>query len=405
LGRAGPPDVSRLLGVSGLALLGLVVGTLRAHGDPPNDWDDPVDLLETWTPSEAVYPPHTLAVEFDHAAHAAQFDCQSCHAAVATSAHVADDLLPSMEDCGRCHPQAADTEDPDACRSCHADYRPVWPEGDGFLAVRDPRFPLVGPEPVVRFQPNLIFSHVGHTAWTCDHCHPSQTDGGAALPSMADCTDCHRRERAQVACQTCHPSGDDGRLVTHFPGNRQRSELALRPRDHDESWAESHGLAAATAADACLTCHAERTCLGCHDGALATDAIHPVGFRTNHAWAARRIDSDCTSCHVASGFCLDCHTDAQMVATPPHRPPLGARIHPEGWVEFDGGEHGRAAARNMVECASCHQESSCAACHQQVSPHGPHFLERCRSLYSANPRVCGRCHSAAELEQLGSRCR
>ncbi|MBN1946222.1 MAG: hypothetical protein JW797_11135 [Bradymonadales bacterium] len=367
-------------------------------------WGESGDLIGTRLPSRAVYPPHDYQVIFDHAFHSQQSPCPLCHRMVAMDEGVPAEPMPSMETCGSCHDQAADTEDPLACSHCHRDYRPMWPDDRGMTGVRDPRFPLVRPRPPVRLAANLHFEHGTHGRIPCVTCHPMEVEGGASLPLEELCLDCHRSSAVSDDCGTCHPSGDDGRLVTRFSGSRTASPQLLRPADHGLSFRQDHGGAVQAEPTACFRCHSEQSCLNCHVPSLGIRTIHPPGFIEDHGLDGRRAGRNCASCHQVTAFCVDCHVDAGYGDDTVHGPVSGYPYHPAGWQDLDG-RHGRAAQRNLAECASCHQESHCAGCHQAVSPHGPAFGARCGTLRSANPSVCTRCHADEYMASLLDRCR
>lgn len=348
----------------------------------------------------AVFPSHRFPIRFDHAQHVSEAGCDGCHGDVATSTDSRQDFRPRMEDCGGCHPQAGDTSDQGECSFCHEGYVPVWPDGEGVFAVRDPRFPLIGPEPVQRFEPNISYSHADHLGVACNACHIDER-GDVGLPAERLCLNCHNQDTAGAGCDTCHPSDDSGRLITAFGGNRSSQDRRLVPRNHGNGWDVEHGAAALV--DDCTTCHTQSECLTCHQatiGLTGSDLAHAPGFRTHHGAEARRGQSDCTSCHDQNAFCIDCHIDAGFVDNDPELRGLRARFHEAGWVESSG--HGRAAQLSLTECASCHQESTCAQCHVDINPHGGDFLFRCRELAEASPTMCLRCHdgSLEDLERL-----
>ncbi len=352
----------------------------------------------------AVFPPHRFPIRFDHAQHQSEAGCEDCHGGVAESTDSRQDFRPRMEDCGVCHAQAGNTSDQDACSFCHEGYVPVWTNGEGILAVRDPRFPLVGPEPAERFEPNLIYSHEDHAELECRHCH-IDSQGEIGLPAEGLCLDCHSDDGVGANCAGCHPSDDSGRLVTAFGGTRVAQDRLLVPGSHRSGWDTEHGSAALV--EDCSTCHSQSECTDCHQatiglagGRAGADLAHPPGFRTHHGAEARRSQSDCTSCHDQSAFCIDCHIDAGFVDNDPELRGMSARFHEVGWVESSG--HGRAAQLSLTECASCHQESTCAQCHVEVNPHGGDFLFRCRELAEASPTMCLRCHDGGiqDVERL-----
>lgn len=353
----------------------------------------------------AVYPPHGQNTRFGHARHSTRFPCAKCHGDISSSTHSAQDHIPRMEQCGECHPRADDTADPTACGHCHSGYQPLWPPSDGLFSVRDPRFPLLGPEASIPFRPNLVFAHSTHGETECAHCHDTAVNGAASLPAEAVCLHCHQREGTQLACAGCHPNREDGRIETSFPGNAQLQPQQLRPTNHDAGWDYAHAASAGADPSSCFACHRESDCLSCHQPVLGIDTIHPPGFRTHHSMDARRQSTSCAACHEPSSFCVDCHIDAGVHDVSQTGSLLGGRFHGSGWVESNGGEHGTVAQHDLLECASCHQESTCAQCHVDVNPHGSGFLSRCGELLEVDPGMCRRCHGAPEIEWLRSLCR
>jgi hypothetical protein len=377
------------LGVAGLfaaAVLASAVVLASAGGAP-------VELIGTTPPGRLVYGEARYPLSFEHAAHAERSDCATCHAGVAESTAAAEAFWPSMAVCATCHPQADDTETPGACAHCHPGYRPLWPEPGGLLGVRDPRFPLSAPPRAVRPARHVRFSHRAHAAVACADCHSPQVRGGASLPAERTCLDCHAATGAATECAACHATQRDGRLLTRLQANAVAPPAVLRPRDHDRDWAIGHALAVSAGGDAqCAVCHAAADCMTCHDGVLGFDSPHAPGFTFEHSFEARRDASACATCHTASTFCVDCHVDANVSTGETARPPLGAELHPAGWLAPGGGTHALEAQRSLLECASCHVESDCAQCHAFINPHGAGFFERCETLLRANPRLCARCH-------------
>lgn len=350
-----------------------------------------------------VYPPHGYALDVAHARHVESMACVDCHGGVEDSTDSRQAHLPRMEDCAQCHSEAGDVQTPGACSICHDGYEPVWPPAEGIFTTRDPRFPMVSPEASVPFLPNLRFSHAAHADTPCGLCHDEARDGGASLPDETVCAGCHATEVASD-CAFCHTTEDDGRLTTHLPGNRLVAPQVLRPRNHDSAWPTAHGVEAQLNTSECLSCHLENDCMGCHQATLGAVVSHPPGFRSHHGVDARRGGTDCTSCHMSTGFCVDCHVDTRVADGAAHPDPQRGRFHASAWVESAGGEHARAAQLNMMECASCHQESTCAACHVDVNPHGADFIGRCRELWERRPNMCARCHAPDQIDELGRHC-
>lgn len=411
--RANSPGTALLAAVA-LCLLALAA---RVEGQA-------LDLDGTAPGTSFVYPPHGFPGRVAHDLHAARFPCATCHGDVAASTAASQDHTPRMEQCAECHPQARDTDDPDACAFCHTGYRPVWhPGGADWLSVRDPRFPAVGPLPAQPLRPNLHFSHAEHAATACADCHGAAeaeagAEGGAgssataALPLEVVCRDCHVRpgggaeHGGGIACATCHPGAPDGHLETWTPADRLAGGQRLRPPDHDLGWLHAHGTSAQLDPAQCVSCHTERDCLACHapgeTGAGRIESPHPPGFREHHGADARRESLDCASCHAVERFCVDCHRDARVGDELARD---ADRFHDPGWVEESGGSHAFAARRNLTECVSCHQEETCVTCHAAYDPHGAAFLSRCGDLLEAAPQMCARCHEPASLARLAERCR
>ncbi|MBN1947090.1 MAG: hypothetical protein JW797_15550 [Bradymonadales bacterium] len=382
----------------------LLLVSLAVGGAMAADRREQVDPIGIRLPAAAVYPPHGLSVAFDHQLHSTVAQCALCHEQAAASQTAGEDLLPTMERCGKCHPQSSDTVDPQACGFCHRGYRPLWAEGEGWLAARDPRFPLVRPEPAIPFRPNLHFSHRLHNANPCNSCHPSDEAGGVALPLMDQCVECHRASDSPTVCTTCHLAGEDGRLQTRFGGDRAIATLLLRPANHGEGFDRRHGSELALDPASCFSCHAEQHCLRCHDSFAGVAGVHPPGFARQHSVSARGNGGSCGACHRVTEFCVGCHIDVRVTADQNHGPILYDRVHPPGWSDGAGVRHSWEAQRDIVQCASCHPESDCVACHRLVAPHGSRFPSRCGGLLSANPEVCLRCHGAAELEKMRLLC-
>ncbi|MCA9563464.1 MAG: hypothetical protein KC561_08240, partial [Myxococcales bacterium] len=223
------------------------------------------------------------------------------------------------------------------------------------------------------------------------------------LPSEAVCGSCHDVEDPTL-CTDCHLAGSDGRLIQHFDGDRLTPPQQLRPADHDESWAMTHGSRIAADATPCFVCHQERECVGCHTDGNFASSPHPPGFLSIHGPAARSMQTECSSCHSAQNFCADCHLD---VGVSDIERTLGAGLpshHPPGWVSEAGGRHAAEAQFNIMACATCHQEDTCAQCHVEVNPHGAEFYERCGRLLRTSPSLCAQCHESNETS-LSLRCR
>ena len=154
-------------------------------------------------------------------------------------------------------------------------------------------------------------------------------------------------------------------------------------------------------------CHDERACAGCHGASvpalpsrLAFDdplraAVHRAGFRSRHADEARGQPGLCTTCHRVES-CTDCHAAEGVAARAAGGAPTGSP-HPAGWVGLGpaGNEHGRAARRDPLACASCHGgagEMLCVGCHRVGgiggNPHPPGWSSRLDERADLPCRLC-----------------
>lgn len=379
--------------------------------------------------SAAVYPERRITLGFSHRDHRGQpRRCLACHAAALSSDSARDRLLPSEQDCTRCHDIQAAREGryanpPGKCHACHP--------GFDRTVHRAPEASLVPAS-------HLIFSHARHLqrltrsgadpSAACATCHGDVEAVDLAtrddLPVMASCLTCHDGRQASAACSTCHlpaRAGRGARLETAFPSG------ALRPGpgnpfglDHGPRYDQIHALVALSRREQCLACHSESSCQACHDGTRKPQAIHPGDFISTHPVAARQNRPDCGACHRLQTFCTGCHErvgvgpNADVPGTAFYS---GTRVHPPGWVNAPGQppgpqHHGVQAARNIGQCASCHREDTCLTCHARtstvwplgISPHPPGFAGRCRDMLAKNDRACRKCHDFSPTDPA-ARCR
>jgi hypothetical protein len=102
-----------VLGACALAIVAGLGADPAAPPAPPSTASAPVPLM--WmppgsdvspVPSEAIFPPQSLTVHFDHRSHAARSaaGCAACHGKAGSSRQASDSLLPTpTEACDRCH--------------------------------------------------------------------------------------------------------------------------------------------------------------------------------------------------------------------------------------------------------------------------------------------------------------
>jgi hypothetical protein len=241
------------------------------------------------------------------------------------------------------------------------------------------------------------------------------------LPSEATCLACHdgtsNPGKATDRCGACHPSSADGRLITRAFDEPAAPPLLPRGRSawgasHDLAFVRDHAGIAKADPGLCESCHSESDCQDCHSGVLRPMRIHAPDYMTLHAADARAMRSDCSSCHRQQTDCAGCHERTGVMA----RSAEGAfgvgsplRFHPSGWSTGTAGPQGHAfaAQRNLGACVACHEEDTCLSCHATTaatapglgfSPHGAGFSGslRCRSLATANRRVCLQCHAPGD---------
>lgn len=317
---------------------------------------------------------------FEHRTHAlAGVSCVTCHTGMAEAGDEGPLHLPDDASCVTCHDNPHDRR---SCLGCH---------GGAFTAAD-----------TIQAREHLRFSHASHEETlrgNCARCHTAVAEGGERLrPAMSTCLGCHEHEDefADRSCDRCH-------VDLEGEGSTPASHLV-----HGPGWDRGHGAAASGAADLCATCHGERFCGGCH-GATAPalgavrffedptqPSVHRAGFLARHGEQTRAEAATCTTCH-AQERCLGCHQERKVAPLDGTTGLLGSP-HPPGWVGACAGanQHGRAARRDPISCASCHSgpgEALCVSCHQVGgiggTPHPPGWsspLDRARDL------PCRQCH-------------
>lgn len=381
-------------------------------------------------PSEAIYPPQTSPIIFDHELHVraeeakgAGLDCDFCHENLESSELSSDRLIPGHEACDLCHEEWIGDEDEPAavadCARCHGDIAP----GAKTASVAKMRIPT----------PNLKFGHGPHlrAGADCLDCHPNVPKKQLATrddyPTMDRCVDCHTEALARVQCRTCHLVDHRGKLQTDFPSGELKPQRYHAFAIHDAQFLRDHSTPAKRDRDYCETCHDENDCMKCHDGIGRDQRYHPDAWMAQHGLRAKKDDYRCQSCHRVQSFCLSCHVRSGVATFGTPADPLERRTirlqdpsdpsspatgpHPMGpsWLDPTSRNfHGFHAQRNIRACASCHQESSCIQCHgsgfggragpnRAINPHGPDAARLRGSLASKqNARACLKCHSPAD---------
>lgn len=230
----------------------------------------------------------------------------------------------------------------------------------------------------------------------CVMCHAGVVKPGAApLPAMKQCFSCHEHEAQWQAgqCKPCHASADLARTLPR---------TFLR---HEGDFARHHGQFAVEDRKLCQSCHTQKQCNDCHDTSqdlsierrrperVDQTRIHQADFLTRHALEAQAEPARCARCH-APETCESCHLERGVSALG-----LGARNpHPPGWVGNDpnaSSSHGREARRDILLCASCHDQgpaTNCIRCHKVGGYGGNPHPSGWRSARTPEQGMCRYCH-------------
>jgi hypothetical protein len=295
--------------------------------------------------------------------------CNSCHAVSRDDRRV--DMLPRESQCTACHKPA----ERDVLRTLTA--IPVRPSGE------------------------IAFDHDRHLAMPeisgqCVSCHAGVlNDKSADMPPMSQCFSCHEhREQWQRAqCLPCHQSED----LRHTP---PRTFL-----QHTASFARRHGQFAQENKALCQSCHAEAECNACHDTSQTLTAerrspediernfVHRGDFMVRHAIEADAAPARCARCHSPQ-TCDSCHLARGVSANRLD----GRSPHPQGWVGANANArslHGIEARRDILKCASCHEQgpaTNCIRCHKVGAYGGNPHPAGWRSSSGTDAQMCRYCH-------------
>jgi hypothetical protein len=322
----------------------------------------------------------------------AQREAAFPHAKHLTSTECAQLGKPECFGCPTCHQDVASKArpsrpSPDTCARCH-------PDGKQFLArvVSDNRDD--GP-----FGRGIRFTHDKHLeqpqiAGRCLYCHSGVIKPGRAnFAGMSTCMKCHATDFDAARCSLCH---------------RQELLSEVRPKSffrHDSNWIRRHPLAANSGSKICNQCHAETFCDDCHDqkqtlrvdirnpDAVEREFVHRADWISQHRIEAQSQPASCLRCHSTSS-CESCHARRGISATA-----VGSvNPHPRGWVGMDVSSpnfHGRAARRNIMTCAGCHDQgpaTNCIRCHRVGGYAGNPHPSGWRSSRGTAAAMCRYCH-------------
>lgn len=315
-------------------------------------------------------------VTFTHKRHIeAKIDCLTCHEGIFESASSTGSTLPKRKVCKTCH------EDAEVARDA--------PELDGMQPHRA----------------GLYFSHEAHlprVEENCLGCHAGIVKatrfGPETAPDMDTCTSCHKTELVKNECVGCHVRD---RLVKIRP---------VRFLGHEGDWVQHHSDRARSNSAACAQCHAQSYCGDCHDRyqtlkpsthyaeQVSRQLIHRGDYLSRHALEATGNSGQCLTCHSVSR-CDSCHVQqgVSYAGAISREQSLPRTPHPLAFMDRAAPEfHGRAARRDVVACASCHDQgpvSNCVSCHQSGRLGGnPHPQRFTSDQNRAATPMCQWCH-------------
>lgn len=286
-------------------------------------------------------------------------DCTFCHVLNAKGAFEI-----GHEQCAACHSKTGmkpllskDSTTAD-CQGCH---NPLAIENPSLRKVNVPAEITAGVYKNIRFSHQTHFLGHGKFDMNCTTCHQDVPHSASlatlALPKMNQCGTCHSQQMAlgkrMDNCGSCHANPETGVALASY-------SRFIKPAFHDESFRTHHQEMASEPGATCYVCHnslsptstPQQRCEQCHR--TMRPASHTVRWRddVHGKWAA--LDrQQCATCHVAD-TCERCHNQ-----TPASHQPLAF---------FKGGAHARLAMLNERSCFTCHTfQNTCAECHSQTA--------------------------------------
>lgn len=317
---------------------------------------------------------------FGHPSHLrAGISCVDCHAGAVQEGTADTSLLPPKSSCTDCHTAPAEQQ----CSYCHTVPEAAGPYRDSDRGVR--------------------FEHVAHASPSegqCVRCHASRIDQRSLqafephMPNHDDCASgCHTEEFRALDCASCHVD------LSRY----EIQDLTSSVR-HPMGFTDRHGNAAKADAAVCTQCHEPTFCNDCHMAAPSAvplelldhtrvwrDFVHRGDYLSRHAVEASLERNSCALCHGVS-FCDGCHEQSGIGGSVAPGSP-----HPPGWLDPSSiNGHARAARRDLLSCASCHEadaEQTCTPCHRAGgvagNPHPPGFGD---GMDVNEHAICRACH-------------
>ena len=212
---------------------------------------------------------------------------------------------------------------------------------------------------------------------------------------MSQCFSCHEHEQEwnKGVCAPCHAQAELERTLP---------QTFLQ---HDQGFMRRHGQLASQEKRLCQACHSQAQCDDCHDTTqdfaierrrpeqIERKFVHRGDFIVRHAIEAQSQPSLCVKCHSVES-CDSCHVARGVSGNRVN----GRNPHPPGWVSTETTSrsgHARAARRDVVVCASCHDQgpaTNCIRCHKVGGFGGNPHPSGWRSTQSQSSQMCRYCH-------------
>ncbi len=252
--------------------------------------------------------------------------------------------------------------------------------------------------------------HVVENEMECSDCHDGVKNlntGGRAIPDHDVCSSCHEPDD-ENECATCHLNPDNpvGTISAGvlYAGFAHKAHGSLDCSSCHSELTSLEMQPTIPAMTDCQSCHLDAqgplNCAECHQGESPLPMDHKLTtWNQDHGMDAGAGIVDCASCHSQSS-CDECHQNFNIFGSP----------HPVTWKfnHFAESSYGS-------ECMSCHEtRETCTACHRRTvtMPHelgilwanksngGAHkeeaesFIEACLSCHDIGESdpTCAKCH-------------